>query len=910
MLKQTLKFVLFLLISNILYCQSVPIKGQVVDEQKNPLEFVSVALLKQKDSTLINYTITDLKGDFSITEAPKDSLIVQLSYMGFLTHTQNILYNNTSLDLKIITLKESPNVLDAVTISAVVPVQVKKDTIAFNAGSFKVNPDDNLETLLKKLPGLEIESDGKVIAQGNEVTKIYVDGKEFFGGDPAIVLKNLSADAIAKIEVIDKQSEESELTGVDDGNKQMVINFSLKKSKKNLGFGKFSAGMGLDKRYFSNLNYNKFNPKTQISVIGKFNNINITGSNIQRFLENANGIADESDENDDDFDKTGKRSLSGYLKTEVAGAHIGHEFKDKVAFNADYFYNLSDNSGNSTSKRVSYVNANNFNYESENAYDRVSKTHGLNFNYKDRASSTNRLSITGKVNSSNTISNSEKDGEFSNEAGELTTTNSQHLYNENDRKAANFNVDFYQKLKKPGRSFSTGFNTNLSKQDRINEQNTFVTRNIHRDNPSEREIRTSRDETFNSNTFGFNFKYTEPLAKNHYFKLQSFLKSKNDKEDIYQLKNTVTNNNEEELLTFKYKHLENSFQTRFAHNYVTDKLNIFSALELQDLSRKFGIIGENPININLFFLNPISTIQYKPKRGRKYRFSYRKAIRNPRWNESSTVINDLNPYFIRQGNPDLKAEKMDEITLNANIFNFKSSTTFFSRVQYQYSKNAIVQSIEIDDDFVRTRSFQNSGDRKRLTANFSFSKKVKGLGVRYTLKNRNAYRTSNSIINLQLNDVTSKDFMASVLLENTNKNVLDFKFGADYSINDTSFSLEEDLNRTYRKQQYFSMFDYDVSKKLSINTQFDYIVFTDNQFSSDLTLPIWSAAFSYNLTKNKNNICKLLLIDLLNKNVDVYRRSTTNYFEETTSESLGRYIILSYTYRLNKNQTKVKKRRA
>ena len=157
MLKQTLRVVLFFLFSNIIYCQPAPIKGQVVDEQNNPLEFVSVALLKQKDSTLINYTITDTKGDFSITEAPKDSLLVQLSYMGFLTHTHNIVYNNTPLDLKIITLKESPNVLDAVTISAVVPVQVKKDTIAFNAGSFKVNPDDNLETLLKKLPWLEIE---------------------------------------------------------------------------------------------------------------------------------------------------------------------------------------------------------------------------------------------------------------------------------------------------------------------------------------------------------------------------------------------------------------------------------------------------------------------------------------------------------------------------------------------------------------------------------------------------------------------------------------------------------------------------------------------------------------------------------------------------------------------------------
>ncbi|TYA71756.1 carboxypeptidase-like regulatory domain-containing protein [Seonamhaeicola marinus] len=496
-----------------------PIRGNVVDESNTPIEFVSIALLKHKDSSLVNYTISDIKGDFSFSEAPKDSLIIQLSYMGFETYSKHILYTNAPIDLKTITLKESPNVLDAVTISAVVPVQVKKDTVAYNASSFKVNPSDNLESLLKKLPGLEIESDGKVVAQGNQVTKIYVDGKEFFGGDPAIVLKNLSADDIAKIEVIDKKSEESELTGVDDGNKQMVINFSLKKTKKNRGFGKLSAGMGLDSRYFGNLNYNRFNKKTQISVIGKFNNINITGSNIKSFLENSNGIADEEDD-EQDLNKTKTRSLSGYLKTEVAGVHLGHEFKDKVAFNADYFYNLSDNRGNSNSKRISFANTNNFNYTSENTFDRVSKNHNFNFDYKDRASKNNRLLIKGTFNSANTMSNNEKRGQFRNIDDVLTTSNNQELYNKSNRNSANLSANFYQRLQKKGRSFGLGFFTNVSEQDRENEQYTFTLRNIHRDNPTERELSTSRDETFNNHLFNFNFNYTEPFLKNQYLKLQ------------------------------------------------------------------------------------------------------------------------------------------------------------------------------------------------------------------------------------------------------------------------------------------------------------------------------------------------------------------------------------------------------
>ncbi|WP_179338495.1 outer membrane beta-barrel protein [Winogradskyella ludwigii] len=890
----------FLVLSNVLFSQSSPpIKGIVITENKAPIEFVSVALLRQKDSTFINNTITDIKGEFVILDTPKDSLLLQFSYLGYVTHFENVYYKNKPIDLGDVILKEDSYELDAVTISAVIPIQIKEDTIAFNANSFKVNSSDNLETLLKKLPGLEIESNGKVIAQGNQVTKIYVDGKEFFGGDPALVLKNLSADAIAKIEVIDKKSDEAELTGVDDGNKQIVINFTLKKSKKNQGFGKASAGIGLDSRYFGNVNYNKFSPKTQLAIIGKYNNINITGSNIQGFLENADGIADESDDDNSNSKKT--KSLSGYLKTGVSGINIGHEFKKKKSLNADYFYNLSDNRGTSFSKRISFSNTNNFDYEADNNFDKVSKNHNFNFNYINKSNRTNSLTIKGRLNSDEVIQNSVRDGFYYTEDGDLVTSNSQNYSNNNTKKSLYFNINFYQKLAKAGRSFSVGFNTNISEQAKDNEQTTFVTRNIDSDNPTNTEIFALRDETFNNGLYNFNFKYTEPLGNNHYFKFQSFLKVLNQNEDIYQLKTTITNDNAEELFTYKYNNREGSYQNRLAYNYSTKKLNIFAGVELQELDRSFGVITEDPFNSNQFYLNPFSTLQYKPKNGVKYRLVYNRKIRSPRTAESSTVINDLNPFFIRKGNPNLKTEKTDDFSLIANIYNYKSSLNFTSRIKYQFSRDAIIQNIAIDDDFVKTRSYINSGERKRFSAFFNFSKKIKGLGIRYAIKNSSFYNSSTSLINLQLNDVVSKDILMGLSIENANKNVIDLKLGTNYSVNNTSFSIEKDLNRRYKKQHYYAAVDYDFTEKLNFNTQFDYFAFSDNQFDSNLQLPIWNMAISYNIG-NSHNSLKLVLIDLLDRNVDFERRSTTNYFEETTSESLGRYIILSYTYRLGSRQ--------
>ena len=218
-----------------------------------------------------------------------------------------------------------------------------------------------------------------------------------------------------------------------------------------------------------------------------------------------------------------------------------------------------------------------------------------------------------------------------------------------------------------------------------------------------------------------------------------------------------------------------------------------------------------------------------------------------------------------------------------------------------------IQNISIDDDFIRTRGYENKGNRERLNANIRFSKKIKTLGLRYSLKTNSVYSTSNSIINQELNEVTSRDYRFTGLLENTRKNKIDIKIGAEYSVNNTSFSIEQDLNREYTKQQFFTSADYNFTNRLNVNSQLDYIIFSDDAFESNQKLPLWNAAISYSFSQKKNSIIKLVLIDLLDKNVDIYRRSTTNYFEETTSNSLGRYIILSYTYKLNGASRKKKK---
>ncbi|WP_343330701.1 outer membrane beta-barrel protein [Polaribacter staleyi] len=910
--KINVKIVVF---SLLLYCfsisiygQSSGIKGVITDETNVPLEMVSVALLSVKDNAFLSYTTTDEKGMFLLNDVPKDTIILQLDLLGFKTFSQKIIYKKELIDLNTIVLKEDIGQLDEVVITAVVPVQIKKDTVSFNANSFKVNFDDNIEGLLNKLPGIEME-EGKIVAQGTTVTKIFVDGKEFFGGDPSIVLKNISADAIAKIEVIDKNSDEAELTGVNDGNKEVVINFTLKKSKKNRGFGKVAGGVGLDNRYFSNLNYNQFNSKSQLSVIGKFNNINITGSNIQGFLKNADGIADDSDDDADegDFSKP-QKSLSGFLKTGVAGINYGREIKKKESFNMDYFYNLSENSGVSDTKRVFFSNKNNFNYKSNNEYLNTSDNHNLNFNYENKSSKTSSLRVKGRFYADDRKSDLTREGLFFDTSDVLVTKNTNKSSNSNLKKYGNINVNYYHKLPKEGRSFSTSFNAIVNNYQKYNNQNTFIERNLDK-NPSTTNLEILRDEDLNSAKLSVRFKYTEPLGGNHYFNTEASSDILSGTENTNQNRKTIKNTIVEDFIDYNYKYLENSFKTKFSHSYSIATLNVSTGVELQTLNRSFGEVDESQFNREEQYLNPYLFFQYKPKRGQKFRFTYKKQIKAPRANQTNPFYNDINPYAISTGNPDLKTEKINSFLLMANVYDFNSSVSFNGKLQYSNAADAIIRNVTVDDDFIRTISYQNSGTKTRFNALTNITKKVNSWGVRFSLKNRFSYNAANSIVDFELNNVASKDYLTSLLIQNNSKRKVDLKAGATYIINNTSFSIENNLDRKFTTQKYFGMVDFDISKRLNFNTQFDYLVYTDNKFLIRQEIPIWNAAMSYSLSQN-NSIVKLVFIDLLDKNVDVYRRSTLNYFEETNLQSLGRYVVLSYTYKLNTGNKKPKKRKS
>ena len=296
-------FILFACISCLLTAQSAwgqfTISGTVKDKtDDSPLPQVSIRLLSARDSSFVTGVSSKNDGTFALTVKKAGNYLAAFSFLGYKTTYEPVRLTANQRRRNIGTvLLESNDILlqEAVVVGKAPEVVVKEDTVEFNADSYKTQPNSVVEDLLKKLPGVEVDSEGKITHAGKEITKILVDGKEFFSDDPKIATKNLPVDIVEKLQVVDRKSDLARLTGVDDGEEETVINLTIKKGMKHGWFGNVSGGYGLDGRYEAGAMINRFFGDNQITILAGSNNTNnmgftdLGGSRFRRF-GGMNGI--------------------------------------------------------------------------------------------------------------------------------------------------------------------------------------------------------------------------------------------------------------------------------------------------------------------------------------------------------------------------------------------------------------------------------------------------------------------------------------------------------------------------------------------------------------------------------------------------------------------------------------------
>jgi len=326
--------------------------GMVTDTMGVPLPYTTVVILKQQDSSMLSYAISDELGGFEMEKIPSGDYILKLSFMGYQNQTKQIKVTGTNKEVYVgaIIMKDERNSLNELIVEGEqIPIVFKRDTVEYNAGSFKTKKNDNVEGLLEKMPGIEVDQDGNVTAHGKTVTKVLVDGKEFFGDDPKIATKNIPADAIDKVQVFDKKSELSDFTGVDDGIRERTINLTLKEDRKQGYFGDAYGGVGYEDKYEAKLNLNRFSKTAQFTSLLMANNVNKQGFSFQDYFNFMGGISNVMKTGKMNFDPSATGvpintpgANNGIAKTIAGGINYNQDFGEKTHIISSGFINNSD----------------------------------------------------------------------------------------------------------------------------------------------------------------------------------------------------------------------------------------------------------------------------------------------------------------------------------------------------------------------------------------------------------------------------------------------------------------------------------------------------------------------------------------------------------------------------------------
>src|SRR4030095_5156240 len=457
------------------------IKGVVFDTiAKQPVPAATITVLQSKDSSLVTFTMTNSRGEFSLTNVPYGDYRLLVTHVNYHNVNKYFTVNdaNKNIDLPNIEVSDKNKVLEEVVVMAEAPpVTLIGDTVQYNAGSFKTKPNAVVEDLLKKMPGIQVEKDGTVKAQGQEVKKILVDGKEFFGTDPKIATKNLPADAVDKVQVYDKQSDMAQLTGFDDGQSEKTINLKLKKDKKKGVFGKVNGGGGTEGRYQGRFNVNSFKGARQMSVIGMGNNTNAEGFSFMDILSFSGGMSQLGGRggggngsfnigaNDPMASAMGGGNNNAINTSWAVGANYNNIIGTKMEVQSNYFFSRYNPVTDQKLRRQYILPDSTYFYNQNSRTNNLSYSHRFNLTYDYLIDSMHSLKFTPSLSWQNRKNRSVSDYETLSE--QLLRSNKGFSDNFSASDGYNFSgtLLFRKKFHKKGRTFSISLGSTLNESD-------------------------------------------------------------------------------------------------------------------------------------------------------------------------------------------------------------------------------------------------------------------------------------------------------------------------------------------------------------------------------------------------------------------------------------------------------------
>lgn len=924
-MKKLIPTILTLALAICASAQNFNIKGVILDDQKLPLPGANV-VLQYPWGEMATATSTELDGSFQLEGVEKGGYSMVVTFIGFEEYKKEVTLTDKDINLGPIGLVQVATTLGVVTVKEQISLgKVGGDTVQYNADAFKVMKDASAQDLIEKMPTVTNEN-GTVKAQGENIQQVLVDGKPFFGNDPTTALKNLPAELIDKIQIFDQQSEQSQFTGVQDGNTTKTINIVTRKGMNNGQFGKVYAGYGWKNKYQVGGNTNIFKGDRRISILGMSNNINVQnfstddilgltgnsgGGSRGGFGGGGGGRGPGGGGGGSDFLV---QSSGGISTTHALGINYSDKWGKKLEVTGSYFFNLSQNESIKSLNRQFVTE--------EGLGDVYSETNNSN---SDNTNHRVNFRITWNIDSSNSIlirpratwqSNDGYSDIFGRTLLGTDLKNQTNYLFDSKYEGLSFNnsILWRHKFSKPSRTFSVdvnnGYNPKNGNSTLRSIDNYFIP-----DTRSDSLNQKSTLDAYNWNVSA-NFEYTEPLSQYSQLLLNyraSYQQEESDKETYDYW-----------ALTQSYSLINPTLSNIFSNEYITQSGGAgYNYSKGRDLNWNVRAnyqrsqLANDPIfpegeSKTITFSNvlPSASLRYNLDRQRNIRFNYRTNTQLPSVSQLQNVVDNSNPLQLSTGNPNLVQSYQHNLFMRYQATNTEKSSVLFAMLgggltsdyignstwlagsdtplfdSLDVAPGALIRQPVNLDGYRNVRSFLSYGfPLKFIKSNLSFNASYN-------------YARTPGLVNGFENISDNHNVSTGITLASNISPKIDFNLSVRPGWNKAVNSLQTASNTEYFNLNSALRFNWIVFEGFVFRTDLNHQYYNGLSAGYDQNYLLWNIAIGKKLFKNERGEIALAVNDVLSQNRSISRNVTESYIEDTRTNALTRFVMLSFTYNI------------
>lgn len=885
--------------------QDMKIYGNLIDQKSGqPAEKAVLVVIRLSDTLLVDFTRSDTEGKFDMN-MPMDTVEVLISYPG--TDDKSVFFfpgpGNLDLALKDLQLTpESDELGEILIVANKEPIYFRGDTLVYNADAFKTKENAVVEDLLKKLPGITVDKDGKISSQGREVNKILVDGDEFFGDDPTIATKNLGADGVESVEVYETENEDAE-AGSDE--KIQVMNLTLKEDAKQGYFGSVSAATDFQNYYEGEVLFNRFKGKRKVSIFAL--GTNTPRANFDWATANKFGLTNEYSGNQ--WNPTIPQAPQGVPRTFKTGIYFSDKLSDNIRFRGDYTYN--NNELNTKLDQTSQFFLTDTTYYTDDASQKLEdfQSHVVNTSFIIDLDSLTELRVdpSFEYEDRNELTASQTSFRTANR-DTTSTTNIFNSYKESGYEV-NADVTLNRKFKKKEkRAFTFKYNFNLldGKSDRF-----LHTISDYRFSPLlNQEVNQRQEQNLTINSHRGQLFFSEPLNEhfaldldyliNHSTNLQGKLTNNFAQGEYNDLNSNLTNK-------FKTIRLLNRGGAKLRYN--KSKLTVAVGTQFRNIGIDNVNLEGETINQNINNILPNAMLQYKFNKSKRLRIDYRTFSTQPSVTQLQPVPDNTNPNAISIGNLGLRPNYSHTLSANFNTWQALTGYYLWSYAYYTLTQDAFSTAVTYDH-LGRTvsQTVNINGGKNGVPFNqnggvfFGMGIPIKKV-ITITPGLNSTYFQNSNFINTRLNTTTTLATTGTLDFKyQSESDSLIFNLGASYSYSQPKSSLGF-ASQPFATTELRGGFEVELPWNMTLESKGIFTMLSQRSDGFNLNYFIWDAALSKRFLKTQNLILSIHGNDILNQNVLANRTVQDNVIVDNRTNIVSRYFLIKLTYKFNNTNT-------